>query len=55
MFHRSSRVRRQICRCTPKPGRSTHRWQWKKVTNTVLLLMEVAAKAVTVYRTWKGM
>ncbi|MGC5033797.1 hypothetical protein [Micromonospora sp. DT229] len=55
MSNRSSRVRRPLCRCSPKPRRSTRWWQWKKVTNAVILLMEVAAKAVAIYRVWKGM
>ncbi|MCG5446153.1 hypothetical protein NIE79_004720 [Micromonospora sp. NIE79] len=55
MSNRSSRVRRHVCRCTPKSRRFTYRWQWQKITNAVVLLMEVTAKAVIIYRAWKGM
>ena len=56
MSNRSSRVYRQNpCRCTPMAPRSTPRWQWEKVATAVRLLVEVTAKAVTIYRAWKGM
>lgn len=55
MPNRSTRVRRQLRRSAPRPNHSTRRWQWKKVTNAVILLLEVTAKAVNVYRAWKGL